>query len=94
MSFSALKGSNTNWSSGIKTPIIADNKGTLNVLWATGIFWGRILPFDILHWGVVGDINGYLTPFAKLGEYKLLNPNKFVWFGTDWFTVVVVPVES
>ena len=38
-------------------------------------------PFIIWHWGTVGDINGYRTPFAKLGEYKVLYPYNEVMFG-------------
>jgi hypothetical protein len=36
-----------------------------------GILEFNILPFTIWHCGTVGDINGYRTPFAKLGEFKL-----------------------
>ena len=57
-SFSALKGNNMNCFYGINKPITDDIKGILNVLLKIGIFWGKIKPFAIWHWGTVGDING------------------------------------
>lgn len=78
---SAFKGSNTNCDCGIKRPIIADINGILNVFFATGIFWLNICPFCIWHCGTVGDIKGYLTPFANIGDIKFVNPVKDVWLG-------------
>lgn len=75
-SLNALRGKSTNWFLGIPKPITDDNKGILNVLVATGIFWTNITPFDIWHCGTVGDINGYLTPFEKFGDIKVVNPVK------------------
>jgi len=60
----------------------ADNNGILNVLDATGILLVKIIPFAIWHWGTVGEINGYLTPLAKLGEYNVENPINDGIFGT------------
>lgn len=43
-------------------------------------------PFFIWHWGIVGEIIGYLTPLQKLGEYREVNPLKDVVFGISFFT--------
>lgn len=59
----------------------AENNGILNVLLAIGNFDCVILPFIIWHWGTVGEIKGYLTPLAKCGEYKVVNPINPVMFG-------------
>jgi|LakMenEpi03Aug12_release.lakeMendotaPanAssembly.Ray.scaffolds.fasta_scaffold1842021_1 hypothetical protein len=68
---SAFRGIKMNWFYGIPNPITADIKGTLKVLLVMGILEFNILPFTIWHCGTVGDMNGYRTPFAKLGEFKL-----------------------
>lgn len=77
---SALSGIIMNWLYGINNPITAEIKGILNVLFSTGIFCGSILPPIIWHCGTVGDINGYLTPFANWGEYRFVNPVNPAWF--------------
>lgn len=65
----------TNWLSGINKPKTAEINGILKTRVAIGIFWSRINPFCIWHWGTVGEMKGYRTPFAKLGENKDENPN-------------------
>ncbi len=81
VSLNARTGKRTNWLLGIFNPITADIKGILNILRETGIFFGNIRPFCIWHCGTVGDMNGYHTPFAKLGEYKLVYPSNGAIFG-------------
>ena len=62
----------------------ADIRGILNVLrWITN-FCSEINPFIICPWGTVGDINGYLTPLAKFGEYSVVNPWILAKLGTFW----------
>ena len=63
-SLRARSGNKTNWFCGINKPIKADIIGILNVLRETGSFWANIRPFFIWHWGIVGEIKGYLTPLA------------------------------
>lgn len=72
-------------------PITADINGILNILLDTGIFFGKIRPFSIWHCGTVGDINGYQTPFAKLGENKFVYPNNGAIFGILVSEAVVIP---
>lgn len=55
MLFSACNGIKTNWSTGISTPMIQERNGILNTFWATGTGACKILPYDIWHWGIVGD---------------------------------------
>lgn len=70
--YSAFIGINKNWSGCIKTPIIDEIKGNLNVLVLTGTFWGKIFPFCIWHCGIVGEIIGGNDPFDVVGTKKLL----------------------
>lgn len=78
----AFKGNNTNCFYGINNPITADNNGILNVLLAIGNFCNTIFPFIIWACGTVGDINGYLTPFAKFGDIRVEYPILEHKFGT------------
>lgn len=89
----AFKGSKTNCDCGINSPIIADINGILNVLFDTGTFWLNIWPFCIWHCGTVGDIKGYLTPLANIGDIRFVNPVNEVMFGifAHMSTFAVVP---
>lgn len=63
--FKLYNGISVNWSGGIKTPKIADIKGTLKVFCFNGILFGKIKPFWIPTWGTVGERKGYIVPFAN-----------------------------
>jgi hypothetical protein len=56
--------------------------GILKVLLNKGNFCDIIFPFMIPICGTVGEINGYRTPFANCGEYKVVNPLIDGMFGT------------
>lgn len=91
----AFNGRRTNWLYGIKRPITADIKGILNVLLEIAILAGKIIPLAIWHWGTVGEINGYRTPLAKLGEYKFENPVKPTLLGImyAWVASTALPFK-
>lgn len=84
----AFKGIIMYWFYGISNPIIADIKGILNVLCDIGIFWGNITPPAIWHWGTVGEMNGYLTPFENWGEHKFVYPVKPAWLAIVYDDIV------
>lgn len=55
-------GISLNWSGGMRIPNIADMSGILNAFRLIGIGSGKINPYSICSWGIVGDKKGYPPP--------------------------------